>query len=355
MMDEQQITEILALSRAPSGDNCQPWKFVWDGERLNIYHDRVRAAHPLDPQGIASQIALGCLIRAIEIASSHFNYGVTTSLGKIEIGTSEPWASLQFARAEVDQDKALVPFLVTRATDRRLYRKGALGTNLFAASRRFEASCHGPKFYCLATLPPELSQYIVKSEEIMGTHLKILPAVLEWLRYSVKEARERGDGLSWRNLGVKFFELPILPLVRRFPSVMKILKFTLPQQQRVRATAQLNSAAGIVCVTLPRRKLNDLCQVGRLMMEIWLELTSHGYGVQPLTLASMLIYANEKQLLDADFDRSIFERGFDVMRSGFSWPEDEVPVWMIRTGISEPLPANAATFRLPVSLAARHV
>lgn len=351
-MNAEQITEILALSRAPSGDNCQPWKFEWDGIRLNIYHDQVRAAHPLDPEGIASQITLGCLIRAIEIAASYYNYGVTTSLGKLEIGMSEPWAKLQFGAAEVDQDKALVPFLATRATDRRLYRKGALDPQLFRASRRFEAGCQGPKFYCLAELPPELFRFIVKSEEIMGTHPKLLPAVLEWLRYSVKDARKRGDGLSWRNLGVKFFELPILPLVRRFPSVMKILKFTLPQQQRVRVTAQLKSAAGIVCVTLPRHQLNDLCQVGRLMMEIWLELTSQGYGVQPLTLASMLIYANEKKLLESDFDNSIYGPGFEVMQKSFLLPADEVPVWMIRTGISEPLPANATTFRLPVSLVA---
>jgi hypothetical protein len=351
-MNAEQIAEILALSRAPSGDNCQPWKFEWDGVRLNIYHDQVRAAHPLDPEGIASQIALGCLIRAIEIAASHFKYGVSTSLGKLEIGISEPWAKLQFGAAEVDQDHAFVPFLATRATDRRLYRKGALDSKLFEASRRFEARCPGPKFYCLETLPPELFQFIVKSEEIMGTHPKILPAVLEWLRYSVKDARKRGDGLSWRNLGVKFFELPILPLVRQFPSVMKILKFTLPQQQRARATAQIKSAAGVVCVTLPRRQLDDLCQVGRLMMEIWLELTSHGYGVQPLTLASMLIYANEKKLLNSDFDKSIFGPALDVMQKNFSIPEDEVPVWMIRTGISGPLPANATTFRLPISLVA---
>ncbi|HTD53152.1 MAG TPA: ThiF family adenylyltransferase, partial [Thermoanaerobaculia bacterium] len=68
---QAQIRRIVeAASRAPSGENCQPWKFHWDGEILSVLHDFSRSIHNLDCRYHASYLALGCLLESISLASS---------------------------------------------------------------------------------------------------------------------------------------------------------------------------------------------------------------------------------------------------------------------------------------------
>ena len=53
---------------APSGGNCQPWKFYADGAQLWVVHDRERSKSLLDADSRGSFLALGAAIENISIA-----------------------------------------------------------------------------------------------------------------------------------------------------------------------------------------------------------------------------------------------------------------------------------------------
>jgi sulfur-carrier protein adenylyltransferase/sulfurtransferase len=61
---------VAAALSAPSGDNCQPWRFAWDGEVLAIAHDAGRGVHPINRANLASLLALGCAVEAAALAAT---------------------------------------------------------------------------------------------------------------------------------------------------------------------------------------------------------------------------------------------------------------------------------------------
>lgn len=341
-MTEKELRVILEKAIwAPSGDNCQPWLFDWNGEVLNVLHDANRAQHPLDPQGAASNIAMGCLIEAIDIAASEVGYATQVELSELKFGGISRWAQIRFAPA-LPKKSTLSDALLKRCTDRRPYQGGMLTEQMFQKNKEANARLH-----FLAQPSQELIDYIVNAEQLLADHPEILPATMHWVRFSVRQARRTQDGVSWRNMGTKFWEVPMMPLLRnrRF---LQIAKLAIGPQHRARVTKQLQSSAGIVCVSAPNpmQARSNVVHSGRLMMNAWLSLTSQSYGVQPLTLASLTgLCAREGIMPLPEKWIRFFHDGEKLLQKCFSIPEGNTAVWMIRTGRSTPLPNNARTFR----------
>ena len=64
---------VEAAMQAPSGDNCQPWRFEWNGHELCVSHNEEKARHAFNRANHASYISLGCVLESISIAASHEN------------------------------------------------------------------------------------------------------------------------------------------------------------------------------------------------------------------------------------------------------------------------------------------
>src|SRR4030095_11152428 len=107
-----------------------------------------------------------------------------------------------------------------------------------------------------------------------------------------KRARLTRDGLSWRNMGLKIWELPAMALIREFLGIVKAMSPMAVLSHAARVRKQLQSSAGVVLISIPAAKGNykDVVHAGRLMMRTWLSLTQLNYGVQPLTMCTHPIY-----------------------------------------------------------------
>ena len=68
---EQVIHLVSSAVLAPSGGNCQPWKFVWSADgRLRCLHDAARSASFLDFEHRAAYLALGAAVENVVIAAA---------------------------------------------------------------------------------------------------------------------------------------------------------------------------------------------------------------------------------------------------------------------------------------------
>ena len=84
---------------APSGGNCQPWKFFADGMRLSVVHDRVRSKNLLDADHCGSLLALGAAIQNICIAAA--SRGLATRIERCPSGHDQTLvAKLSFSPGE---------------------------------------------------------------------------------------------------------------------------------------------------------------------------------------------------------------------------------------------------------------
>jgi hypothetical protein len=72
---------IEAGTRAPSGDNCQPWKFVFiDPTTIEVHllAGLDRSLYNFKERG--SYLSIGALLENMAIAAPHFGYTLTTTL-----------------------------------------------------------------------------------------------------------------------------------------------------------------------------------------------------------------------------------------------------------------------------------
>ena len=66
--------------QAPSGDNCQPWRFQWDGERLRILFLADRAESLYDVRSMGSWVSLGAVITNATLTATQFGLRTTVEV-----------------------------------------------------------------------------------------------------------------------------------------------------------------------------------------------------------------------------------------------------------------------------------
>jgi molybdopterin/thiamine biosynthesis adenylyltransferase/nitroreductase len=356
---QAQIRRIVeAASRAPSGENCQPWKFHWDGEILSVLHDLSRSIHNLDCRYHASYLALGCLLESISLASSAEGWKARFELDlpdDREAGApleargsrASEWARVAFEPTSSRPD-ALADTLAWRATDRRLHRGGSLEEPVFrqilSEASRYP-SC-GLRFQ--GETSREMLRYLARAETYVWKQPAAHRDLMRWIRFDKRQAQALRDGLPWPSLAINYFQSRVLRLCRSF-RVQKLLNRPAFLFHIRRMTKkQIRSSAGLGCLTVRSMDPKALVEAGRLGFRVWLWLNRSGYGFHPMTIGSLSIYNYRAGTLQAGASNEfvqLFASGYAVLRRAFGFSSAETPVWMFRTGLSPALPDAARTPR----------
>jgi hypothetical protein len=205
---------------------------------------------------------------------------------------------------------------------------------------------------CSSILSRDLLDFILSAESLVGKHSLIFPDTLPWIRFTRRELARTQDGLPWRGTGISIAEFPALYLMRSFPRTFQLFRKTgMDAIQKARIKRLLQSSSGLVCFSTFGDGLPALLSVGRLAMRLWLRLNQAGYGVQPLTISSLLMYNAKRGMLDPETQRLFGARypaGEVLLKRDCAIPQGAEPVWLWRTGISDPLPVSWMTPRRDV-------
>ena len=356
---EAQIRRIVeAASRAPSGENCQPWRYHWDGETLSVLHDYSRSIHNLDCRHHASYLALGCLVESIAIASSAEGWKARIELelpddpkgdATTEARDSQAaaWARVGFESTSSRPDP-LADTLALRATDRRLHLGGSLEEPVFRqildeASRyptcglRFQENASG-----------ELLNYLARAETYVWKQPAAHRDLMRWIRFDRRQVQATRDGLPWPSLAINYLQSRLLRLCRSFRVQRLLNRPAFLFYVRRMTKNQIRSSAALGCLTVRTMDPKSLVDAGRLGFRVWLWLNRSGYGFHPMTIGSLSIYnyrAGTLQMGASNEFVRLFASGLAVLRRAFGFSSSEVPVWMFRTGLSPALPEAARTPR----------
>ncbi len=336
---------VAAAAQAPSGDNSQPWRFHWDGRTLRVLHDAVRAEHPLDGGRIGSDLSLGCVLESLEIAADAMGFVAQTTL-QLARPRDPCWATARL-RPGSSGRADLFPTIERRTTDRRLYRNASIDHPVFdrvrATSRDARCRVH--------VLPPptgELLEFITAMDAFVLRTSSVYESTSRWLRTTQREVEETRDGVSWRNLGLDLPEFRALRWMRSPKARAVALALGGTKATALWLRRQLASSAAIVLFTTRASTDDRVVSVGRAAMATWLELTAADHGVQPLSLQSALILSEAMDALPPDTPsdfRPMLRRGRRLLARRLDLADDELPVWMLRTGPSSSLPEHCRTLR----------
>jgi hypothetical protein len=200
-LDDRQVSTLVAFATlAPSGGNCQPWRFSWDGSRLRILHDAARSRSFLDYRDLASWLAFGAATENVALVAERMGLEVAVDLSP---DPRDPAAvcDLRFASRRSGASPAgaaLAAAIPERVTNRKLSARVPLGREARDALLRSTAEVP-----CTALHLVEDPERLAEIGEVLGRgdRLRFLSRTMHRemmgeIRWTADEVRRTRDGLD---------------------------------------------------------------------------------------------------------------------------------------------------------------
>ncbi len=280
---------IDAASQAPSGDNCQPWRFHTDGEALDIFLDSNADRSFFNIDQLASIIACGCAIENVRIAATAV--GRHASVEPLPDGTeADRMATISFSPSTEPPDP-LHDVIWTRNTNRKPYDKTSVPPENVEALR---SAAKGPGDHDTAlhvvqdpaTLA-EIAQIIFHVDRIRTEHQGLHEHFMRMVRFTQRDAERTRDGLPLPNLEAGLSGDLFLKTTRPW-RVMKIAN-RLGAGKTIASFARqgILASAGVALLVSRGSDTRAALEGGRALGRTWLTATHLGLQVQPMTAITL--------------------------------------------------------------------
>lgn len=305
---------VEAAMQAPSGDNCQPFRFVWKAPILEVHDCPERGRASLNVNNFGTWVALGAALANMELVAAAQGLEITRRLYP---SPSLKMADLSFESVPPRKD-ILLDLVALRTVNRKPYKNSKISalakstlSDMVPSRGRVDLKFieEGPAFSTLV-------EGIGISDSFSVFNRDVHSFFYRWLRWSETDSLRSKDGMPVKSLELSFFDTIGLWLFKSWNVV------------------QLNSLLGARSFFISRRKslyrhtaafgvlsvdawdANAMVSVGEAVQKLWLKaaqlgLAFHGMMGFPLILHIALttdnvISAHEKENL-LKVDRKIKE------------------------------------------------
>lgn len=336
--------------RAPSGENCQPWRFIVNGTTIELWNRPERDQSPYGWGQRASYVANGAALENFVLAAGL--RGLAASVEYFPEGNGELVARIILSRGGALQDP-LVSEIQKRVSNRKPYKK----TPLMQEQKNALAMTTGDvKVFVRddADSIRTIAEVGATNERVMLGNRSLHGFFFSHLNWNKKEDDEKKVGFY-----IKTLELPppaqaAFRLIQHW-SVARVLKKVGFPSAVFQQNAAMYAAAGAVgAITTQGIEPLDFVLAGRLLERLWLTATKLGLSFQPLAGIPYLYLEatrGERALFDAaetSLISSAYERAVSVFGTG------KVPiVFLFRVGESEPPTARSSRFSFDESVEVR--
>ncbi len=303
---------------APSSHNTQPWIFTVRSGEIRIRPDFARALPVVDPDHHALFVSLGCALENLVVAAEHNGLDVTVSPFSDDAQGGCVRITLRRSDADRDGPKAqanarLFKAIPERQSTRRTFDGRPLPEATCAALQAIAEDC-------LVT-----TRMIVDREEVeaVADHVQaacrsqwedpaFVTELIEWIRFSRREADLRRDGLAAPVMG--------LPNVPRWLGQM-VMRFAVkPGREATRTAAQVCSSSGVMIFSVTEDRPEAWVRAGRSFQRVALRATDAG-----------LKHAHSNMPCEVESAREGFRSAFALKGR---------PVLLIRLGFAAAMPSS---------------
>lgn len=345
---------VTLASLAPSGGNCQPWRFRIDKNRIECVHDIERSRTLLDFEHRATYAAFGALAENLRLGAAVLGVGVeirsfpdpTNPLLVCEAVLGGAVAKLS------EQEATWANLLEVRVTNRRLSQRMPMEQN--ASDEMTRVAHEAGAILNLVTADDQLGAL---AEALgMGDRLRLMSRAMHRdmmgeLRWSYDETIRTHDGLDLVTMELTPTDEAAMRLLADW-SVMEAVREVDGGHglaQSARKSLASASAAGLV--SFPRNPGSDVRSTyfsgGTAMQRIWLTATAAGYAFQPMSalpyLAARLEDGDGRDLDDRE--RRELEALVTTYRSLFQVDRSNPSVEVMLFRLSKASPPTARSLR----------
>ncbi len=339
---------VNAAVLAPSGDNCQPWHFIWDGEKIGIKFLPIQAEAFLDTQNVASWMALGATLTNMHIAAQEIGFKLELEL--FPTHTGENMVALLRLQPIQSLNHPLYSFLKHRCTNRRPYLSSPLPPKVRSELIHTANTIPGVSLDLIED--KSAVAHIAKSTALFDRQFfrnkQIHDCLYRRIRWTPEESNKTRDGLPLGSLELNSFDSWGLRWAGPWARAQLITKLGFSGHGARRAESVYRRSAAMGLLTIDGIEAEDFVLGGMVFQRLWLTVTQRGLSLQPVT---GMMYLDLKYR----FDRAALSKQEIVQiektrrEIQLTFPNfvAKTPVMMFRLGTAEAPTARA--LRRPVS------
>jgi len=274
---------VRAGQHAPSGDNCQPWRFEWDEDSLGIVFVSERADSLYDVEQTASWVALGAVLTNMRVAATRVGLGLSVEL--FPRNAPQALAARVRFHAVTRDDDPLLPAIEQRCVNRRPYRAEPLHAHL---RQELLAVASGEAHVRLDLVESEplkskLAALAASQDRILFENRLLHDGLYRWLRWSPQEIADTQDGMPVETLELAPCERTGFRLLRFWGWASFLARLGATQFLPLRAEHCYRHSAAIGLVSTQEPRPDDWVRAGEIFERLWLTATLRGLSLQPIT------------------------------------------------------------------------
>jgi hypothetical protein len=285
LSDEQVRALVGYATSAPSGGNCQPWRFRYKRGQFACYFDPARSETLLDFERTASHLALGAAVENLRIAAACAGLG-----SELEVfpDSKEPdlacRVGLRAGATASSEDAELCQWIGLRATNRRLAPRAplrpdhahALHETVNAAGGRLRLLVESNELH-------EVGNVIAHGERLRLLNPRMHQEMMNEVRWSAAAAESTRDGLDLATLELTPTDLAGMRLISAWPLMELVGKLGAGRGLERPSRKAIAAASAVGLLTFPGASAGDWFQGGRVLQRLWLRATGLGLAFQPMT------------------------------------------------------------------------
>ncbi|MBL8030392.1 MAG: hypothetical protein JNN11_04030 [Candidatus Doudnabacteria bacterium] len=350
---KEKIEKIIdAGIHAPSGDNCQPWRFEASTNSISIFLVE-EADNSLYSWGHkASLLAIGACVENMAIAAENSSLSCQTEFFEYQ-SPEKPVAVLNLSPSDKKGRPALFEAVFERCTNRKKYsnenKADIFIQNLQENLKPNETHHANVKFISDKLSKKTLGKAVAANEKILFENQHMHNFFYSHINWSTSEEIKHKKGFYIKTLEIPGPALPGFKLAQNW-QIMRVLgalgfaNFIAKQNAQIYESSYLHGV-----ITSQGITGKDYLSAGKLLEEIWLKTTALKLSFQPLT-GICFLYQRIKNLSDPGLSKKhirVIEDSYNEIKKTFQL-KNEHALLMFRIGDGgEP---SARTLRQPAKI-----
>ncbi|MDE1919087.1 MAG: nitroreductase family protein [Patescibacteria group bacterium] len=343
--DLERILE--AGNSAPSGENCQPWRFVVRGNTISIHllYERDQSAYSWGQR--ASYLACGAVIENVAVQASAEGYRTDI---RYFPNQNDSWhvADIFLEKDGNIRADLFVPFISKRITNRKPYANDPLTGEERAAL--FSAAAQAGGDFSLVEKEGDiklLGRIGSTNEQVMLANRSLHQFFFSHVSWTKEEDEQKKVGFYIETLELPPPAKAMFKVFRHWP-IMRILGALGFNHIVAKQNGVTNAAASAIgALMITQTEPLDFVKVGRAAERLWLAATARGLSFQPLTgvLFFKLKIEGGEGMAFASYEQKLimdaYQKASEVFDSG-----GKHIAFMFRVGHGDAPSAHAVRFPL---------
>jgi len=295
VLNKLQIQElVVAGSSAPSGGNCQPWKWCYKKGVLGMFYDKSLNKSFLDYNDISAHVALGGALQNVLLKAHEMQLRVKTEHHFSEDGLVTTflfydWKS-ELPGLEPVQNTELADTIFKRCTNRLIDVRKTIAPAVYNKLHQVIENNSGVKLTIC-----DNEQQLKALEDVIGSadRLRLIhPAgyhdlFVNELRLDAEEAKDTGDGVDIRTVDLTLGEITGIKLAKDPISIGHLQEWNLGTGFEKISRKAVKSSSAIGVVSIPSYNKEDCLTGGELIQKLWLKANLLKIGLHPLCVPIM--------------------------------------------------------------------